>query len=165
MFTAADSGLYSGGDTKPEPLFSNKRASLFSDNNDSDFGGYDPSSFGGPNKQSGPRAKPVAAKDNTWKESAAGGKRASGIGDLFGSDPKPKAQPSIFDNDDDIFGSSPKASVPNRKTSLPWESDSKPAVADKMLPRRPRADHTTIHNKPTVRAIDDFDDDLEEVML
>ena len=69
--------------------------------------------------------------------------------------------------DDDVF-SSRKQNVPvsDKKSSFPWEGSSdKPTTPNKILPLRPRANNSTIHNKPTVRAIDDFDDDLEEVVL
>ena len=34
-----------------------------------------------------------------------------------------------------------------------------------MLPRRMKQPTTTIHSKPTVNAVDDFEEDIEEVIL
>lgn len=134
-----------------------------------DFGGYQPSLFGASDKKS--KSKPQADEKNTWKvkdnqPSVTNNKKTNVLDDLFsGSSKSTNQQPSIFDDDDDIFGSNkPKqpVTVAKRDSKFPWEDNS---PSDKMLPLRPRADNSTIHSKPTVRAIDSFDDDLEEVIL
>lgn len=161
-------GLFGLDDKKDNSPFStNKRSSLFADNDDDlDFGGYQPSSFASSNKQKGSQPKPKAEEGNTWKVKDGGGgaKKTNVINDLFGD--QSGSQPSIFDDSDTFSSRKQKAPASEKKTSFPWESDSnKPSTPDKILPLRPRANHSTIHNKPTVRAIDDFDDDLEEVVL
>lgn len=179
---ARTSNLFGDEGKKDNPLFAtNKKDSLFSDNDDLDFGGYNPSSFGGGSK------KPVrvaAQEKNTWKAKestqGAGSKKSNVLDDIFGgskTDTSHKTkQPSIFDNSDDnnsdIFkpaSQKPKPTFGEKRTSggggFPWDNVDSNNKSDKILPLRPRADHSTIHNKPTVRAISDFDDDLEEVML
>ncbi|XP_067951080.1 lebercilin-like [Watersipora subatra] len=146
--------LFGTENKKNNGLFaSNKKDSIFTDNDDDlDFGGYQPSSFGA-GKATQPRTRLQAENNNTWKVKDSGNKSAV-INDIFG--------------DDDSFSSrKPKATGKQQKPSgFPWEDNSdKPSTPNKILPLRPRADHATIHSKPTVRAIDDFDDDLEEVVL
>jgi len=144
-----------------------KKTSLFDDDDSLDFGGYDPTSFGSQGKQT--RQRLEAEDTNTWKvkDSSVGGAKKTGtLNNIFG-DSQTRKQPSLFDDGDDIFATSqkPKPAAQRDRSEFPWESNSKPVSKDKVLPLRPRANNTTIHNKPTVRAIDDFDDDLEEVML
>lgn len=169
------SNLFGDEGKKDNPLFPNKGSSLFDDGNDDlDFGGYNPTSFGGPTKSS----RPAAQDNNTWKtkDSSMAGSKSNVLDDLFGNSgnkntkPADKKQLSIFDDDDDMFKSpsqKPKPAIAEKRSSgFPWENENNTnKKTDKILPLRPRADHSTIHNKPTVRAISDFDDDLEEVML
>ena len=132
-----------------------------------------------------------AKQSNT--AAATGAKKSNVLDDLFGNggsntavkkpaQQKPK-QPSIFDDSDDnnsdIFkpaSQKPKPTFGEKRISgggggggggggFPWDNVDSNKMSDKILPLRPRAEHSTIHNKPTVRAISDFDDDLEEVML
>ena len=187
------SNLFGDEGKKDNPLFAtNKKDSLFNDNDDLDFGGYNPSSFGAPSKKP---VRVAAQENNTWKAkqtntaAATGAKKSNVLDDLFGNggsntavkkpaQQKPK-QPSIFDDSDDnnsdIFkpaSQKPKPTFGEKRISggggsggFPWDNVDSNKKSDKILPLRPRADHSTIHNKPTVRAISDFDDDLEEVML
>lgn len=162
-----NTNLFGDEKKKDNPLFTtDKKDSLFTDNDDLDFGGYQPSSFGASNKQLGSKAKLTAEDGNTWKAKDGGAStKTNTIDDLFGGGGT-STKKSLFD-DDDLFSSSqkPKASGHEKKTNFPWDNDVSPATANKILPHRPRADHSTIHNKPTVRAIGNFDDDLEEVIL
>ena len=188
------SNLFGDEGKKDNPLFAtNKKDSLFNDNDDLDFGGYNPSSFGAPSKKPVRVAAQEnntwkAKQSNT--AAATGAKKSNVLDDLFGNggsntavkkpaQQKPK-QPSIFDDSDDnhsdIFkpaSQKPKPTFGEKRISgggggsggFPWDNVDSNKKSEKILPLRPRADHSTIHNKPTVRAISDFDDDLEEVML
>jgi len=162
--TTRNTSLFGDEGKKDNPLFGGgNKNSLFSDNDDDlDFGGYQPSLGTG-----GGKAKPTARGANpedTWKSS---NKKTDILTDLFGNTTsQPTTKP-----DDDLFSTAPAAKpTTSRKANLPWENHDNSSNlfgGDKMLPRRPRADNSTIpHNKPTVRAIDSFnDDDLEEVIL
>lgn len=117
---------------KDNSLFSpTKRSSLFADNDDLDFGGYQPSSLGSSTKPLGSRVKLQAEDTNTWKVKGIDGggqKKTNVINDLFGN--QPNTQPSIFDDDDPF-------------------SSRKPQSPSKILPLRPRANHSTTHNQLT----------------
>lgn len=135
-----------------------------------DFGGYQPSLLGASSSRTQSKSKLLADEGNTWKVKEPPSRKTSVLDDIFSSDSKQasKKQPSIFEDDDDLFGGgkSGRGGGGGIASSKPfsWDDNSKTS-SDKILPLRPRADNSTIHNKPTVRAVDDLDDDLEEVML
>lgn len=168
-----NTNLFTDETKKKNPLFaSNTRDSLFQDDvEDMDFGGYQPSLLGASNSRTASKSTLQAEENNTWKVKDTPNRKTSTLDDIFGKDSKQTTtkQPSIFDDeDDDIFGGgiASKRGGDEKFGSKPfsWDDNSK-STSDKILPLRPRADNSTIHNKPTVRAVDDFDDDLEEVML
>lgn len=117
------------------------------------------------------------------------------MNDLFGSDKKSSTANAVNGFDDDFFsnGTSKKKSSAAR-SSFPWEDDSKlvhgkhgtqrensstvigggsaliddidsQAGSSKLLPRRQRQPLTTFHTRPAVTAVDNFEDDIEEVIL
>ena len=88
------------------------------------------------------------------------------LNNLFSDSPNNKPA----DNDGDLFGERPKASAGagrrrDSRNSL-MNGDDPPSSANAhLLPRRPRQQSPALAAKPAVNAIDDLDDDLEEVIL
>ncbi|XP_077869497.1 uncharacterized protein LOC100372739 isoform X2 [Saccoglossus kowalevskii] len=120
-------------------------------------------------------------EDNSEKKSPTPEKKSNLMSDLFGNTPDDKPRASLGD---DIFTTSTKAKPVADKNAYPWEKGVDVATArggrratnnlfsddddenDKLLPRRPRHNNNTMYDaKPAVNAIDDFDDDIEEVIL
>lgn len=187
-----DSSLFSTttGGSKKTAGGSGSRFGLNDDSGDLNFGGYQPSLFGASDKKS-KVPKLQADTNNTWKSRETSTKRTDSLNDLFSNTSsvpsagnnrnavKKQQSVSIFDEENDnLFSPSgkQKTTVVSKPldhhtsgTAFPWDSDTNnqntTAGRDKILPLRPRASNSTIHSKPAVRAISDFDDDLEEVIL
>ncbi|XP_077976891.1 uncharacterized protein LOC144432536 [Glandiceps talaboti] len=177
-FTDAISNMHNGLPSHPsEERHSGKKRTKDKED-EIEFGSYAPS-FGrrGPEK-SKPKADWLVFNPDDDNDN----KNVIGSGE--GGDQNNKKKPDLGDN---IFTAATKAKPVSDKDAYPWEkevsvtsqpragrrattnnffSDEDDGNDDKLLPRRPRDTNTVFtSSKPTVNAIDDFDDDIEEVIL
>lgn len=181
-FSRPIENMHSGKPAYKSTSSKRKPLSLF-DSDDSDGGGYNPS-FG----ESKRNTKPVK-KDSFFDDSptsSAGptknaGKKSNLMTSLFGDSASSKPSSTTDTTTkglDFTFNSSPKKTGPAPKKEnsstqiygggssfIEGEDQSSAGKGSGLLPRRVKQPSTTIHNRPTVNAIDSFEDEIEEVIL
>lgn len=163
-------------------------------NQTSEAVGYQPS-FGSGKRGGQKDRPSFLAADNDIFGSKSSQKEAKSnlMKDLFGGEKKSGTSNPVNGFDDDFF-STPKKKTSAQRSSFPWEDDSKlvhgkhgtqrensstligggsaliedndgRADSSKLLPRRQRQPLTTFHTRPAVTAVDNIEDDIEEVIL
>ena len=139
----------------------NKRRDSLENNSDEElsFGGYAPTFSSKPKAKS----RPSFLNDNVdiKPKNAAAAKKTNLMADLFGSSSTSK----MDSGDDDPFGSSKPVPAGRRISGAGNDTfNDRSESPGSLLPRRGRQASTTL-TKPAVNAIDDLDEDLEEVVL
>ncbi len=169
-FTKPIENLHSGKrshEENPVPVLErHRRRSLLDEESDSD-GGYKPSFVPRTGSQSKPKNNFLFDEEPKPKP-PANPKKANLMADLFGDSTKTGAKKN---SDDDIFQLSPttkrKADASRRQNNgivFGSDSEDKPSSGS-LLPRRSRQHTSTLHTRPTVNAVDDIEDDIEELTL